>query len=135
MAEVVVVSAIILVALTGLYISYSKLFTIYNQRINYYDIKTLYKLANYRDTIINASSIPNADTNLSTVQGETIYYLNKDDIINKNQVAKVVNQTFKDYIEYLSGSLDAETPNILIMERCDADGASNCKYAYLEVYG
>jgi len=51
MAEVVVVSAIILVFMAGMYVSYNKLFTIYNQRVNYYDVTTLYKLGYYRDKL------------------------------------------------------------------------------------
>ena len=49
MAELVVVSAIVLVALSGLYVSYNKIFSIYNKRINYYDVATLYELGNIRD--------------------------------------------------------------------------------------
>lgn len=52
MAEVIVVSAIVLTLLSTLYISYNKLYGVYNKRINYYDSNTLYRLAYYRDILI-----------------------------------------------------------------------------------
>ena len=51
MAEVVVVSAIVMIALAGLYMSYVKIYAIYNERINYYDVNTLYQLSFYRDVL------------------------------------------------------------------------------------
>ena len=136
MAEVVVVSSIILVTLVGLYTSYNKIFSIYNQRIDYYDVETLYKLANIRDN----SWYPDTVSNKYVVYGEnTIYYVNKNDVKNKNMDTDGLHQTFKDYLNYLSTSInfdelkigDRNVENILIMESCtDID---NCKYAYLEV--
>ena len=126
MAEVVVVSSIIIVTLVGLYTSYNKILSLYNQRINYYDINTLYELANIRK-----------NTDLSDLSSKTyivdetyqkVYYLNHNHI---SELA-VSNQTFKDYLEYLKDSAKFETENILVMENCI--NADNCKYAYLEVY-
>ena len=37
MAEVIVVASIILIAMVGLYASYNKIFSLYNQRMDYYD--------------------------------------------------------------------------------------------------
>lgn len=132
MAEVVVVSAIVLTTLVGLYTSYNKIFSLYNQRVDYYDVATLYDLAYYRDNALGSIG-----TSLSPVVNDTnekIYYIDKYDIKKLN----VENLTFKDYLEFLSNSLDYETltghgvKNILIMEKCsDTD---NCKYAYLEVF-
>lgn len=134
MAEVVVVSSIILIALTAFYVSYNKIISIYNQRLDYYDVSTLYKLAEYRDNSLpdNPRNGLNKDTG-----GEKIYYVNKNTIKNNNLNASDINQTFKDYLSYLSTSLDFDSlPNkLLVMEKCDSDdGESNCKYAYLEVY-
>ena len=126
MAEVIVVAAIILVAMVGLYASYNKIFSVYNQRIDYYDVATLYELANIRDNtnldeLASKSEIPQSDNN-------KVYYLNKNDVSS----LEVTNKTFKDYLDFLSTSLEVETDNILVMERCIT--TDNCKYAYLEVF-
>lgn len=133
MAEVVVVSSIILVVLTAFYTSYNKIISIYNQRLNYYDVATLYKLADYRDNSL--SDNPQNGLNNGS-DGEKIYYVNKNTIKNNDLNDPDINQTFKDYLSYLSTSLDFDSlPNkLLVMEKCDSDGTSNCKYAYLEVY-
>lgn len=52
MAEVVVVSAIVMVVIVGLYQSYNKIYLAYTTRIKYYDATTLYRLGYYRDILI-----------------------------------------------------------------------------------
>lgn len=139
MAEVVVVSAIIMVTLVGLYTSYSKIYSLYNQRIDYYDVSTLYDLAYIRDGIEFTGKTPSNTSPIysSTSDGVLVYYINKNNITNLKTT--VSNQTFKDYLDYLDGSLDLDNlkvkntsvDNILIMEKCS--NTDNCKYAYLEV--
>ena len=136
MAEVVVVSAIILITMSSLYASYNKILAAYNQRVNYYDVTTLYELANFRDTKLSLYS-PGA-TDLVSDSLKAIYYV--DINLIKNNTLNVTNQTFKDYLKYLSTSLVFDNlkkndgtlvTHLLVMERCvDQD---NCKYAYLEV--
>ena len=127
MAEVVVVSSIVLVTLVSFYVSYNKIISLYNQRIDYYDITTLYSLANVRDNISNYSSYSSKDIILNE-SNKKVYYLRNQDLDKLN----VTNQTFKDYLEYIDNSVSFETDYILVMERCiDKD---NCKYAYLEVF-
>lgn len=137
MAEVIVVSAVIMVTLVGLYTSYNKIFSLYNQRLNYYDVATLYKLAYIRDN--NIDEILNTVNTNKTIDGNLIYYTEitkvKDKSINKSGLKK----TFKEYLDYLSTSLDFDNmkinginiDNILIMEKCSDE--NNCKYTYLEV--
>lgn len=136
MAEVIVVSAVILVTLVGLYTSYNKIFTVYNQRIDYYDVDTLYKLANIRDN----SWYPDTVSNKYVVFGDNIiYYVNKNSVKNKSIYTDGLNQTFKDYLNYLSTFLNFDNliignwsiQNILIMESCV--DKNSCRYAYLEV--
>jgi len=152
MAEVIVVSAIIFVFLTGLYLSYNKLFFGYNTRINYYDTTTLYRLAYYRDVLIEeekmndtlllakngvinvfdngANSILRVD-NLDSVF--IIYNFKRNNIDSTTLNNYTVNSTFKDYMDYLKTSADLTRANyVMVMESCfDED---DCKYAYLEVY-
>ena len=129
MAEVIVVSSIILITLTALYTSYNKIIAVYNQRIDYYDIKTLYELAYIKDT--QSLSDYSLNEQIYYIEGQKqVYYTNKNNIPSlKNEE---INPTFKDYLDFLNSSLDIGGDNrLLVMERCiDND---NCKYAYLEV--
>ena len=49
MAEVIVVASIILVALVGFYSLYTGVISEYNTRLDYYDVNTLYELADFRN--------------------------------------------------------------------------------------
>lgn len=138
MAEVIVVAAIILVAITGFYSLYTSAISAYNTKINYYDVSTLYALAAYKN---NPSSNPQ---NISCGTGcvilkdavvEKVYSittLNKDSIKNFNDI----KPTLMDYLNYLSANLENTNIEILVMEKCKQDKEGNytidCKYAYLE---
>lgn len=79
MAEVVVVSAIVMVTIVGLYQSYNKLYSTYNTRIDYYDSTTLYRLGYYRDILI--------ENNLLKIDKETgNLYINNNDVSNTKVV-------------------------------------------------
>ena len=137
MAEVVIVASIVLVTMAGLYASYNKIFSLYNQRIDYYDVSTLYELGQYKKN--DLSTIKNMfiynDVN------NTIYYVSKDDIKQYKydvSILSIDNQTFQDYFSFLSNSLELDdvkyqnVDNFLVMEKCINE--DNCKYAYLEVF-
>ena len=149
MAEVIVVSSIVLVFLTGLYLSYNKLFSIYNTRVNYYDSETLYGLVYYRDTLIKENlmntAINTAKTNenkildlfsdnviTKTNSGDKVFLIyNEKQRINSNMI-NGINVTFTEYIDYLSTAITYESNYIMLMERCTT--IDDCTYAYLEVY-
>lgn len=142
MAEVIVVASIILLALTGFYSLYTTTITMYDERLDYYDVSTLYKLANYRNKNSFTFSDGTKDyEKLLGVNGETIYLL-KYIIFDNNGYERLVttgglNKTFVEYLSYLAESHDFnENAHILVMEKCDPDEDAkytmNCKYAYLE---
>ncbi len=164
MAEVVIVSSIVLVFLTGLYVSYNKLYSIYSARINYYDIVTLYRLGYYRDSILSkdagddwnellegvnlVSSIKSGDDSIigDKYSGDTVYVLKNNDknlnddsnneIIEYFKDNSTINVTLKEYVDYLSTSVDFsdneyEMDYVMILESCIS--TDECKYAYLEV--
>lgn len=149
MAEVIVVSAVVMVTLVGLYTSYNKIFSLYNQRLNYYDVATLYELANIRDNNINNILDSSNSNKIIEINGDFVYNLKIDKEENINNTINTaintagLNETFKEYLEYLSTSIDlnnmkitvknvqVDVDNVLIMENCI--DANNCKYAYLEV--
>ena len=132
MAEVVVVSSIIIVTLVGLYTSYNKILAAYNQRVDYYDVTTLYQLANIREMYRDELDGIGSTGAVINENGSQVYYLDVNEITD--MYSQTINPTFKDYIEYISDSVTFDTDNILIMERCINGDKDNCKYAYLEVF-
>ena len=58
MAELIVVSSIVLVVLVGMYASYNKIYSAYTTRISYHDVTMLYRLGYYRD-ILRSNKILN----------------------------------------------------------------------------
>lgn len=149
MAEVVVVSAVVLITLTTLYISYNKIYYLYKTRLTYNDVTMLYRLAYYRDCFIEENDITQVKNtievnNLSQDDylcklgdcKEKIFvvYNNKNKKLNSSSLNSFsINQTYKDYVDYLSDSVDlSEYDYVMLMEYCDKDN-ENCKYAYLEL--
>lgn len=143
MAELVVVSAIIVITLTGLYMSYNKIITSYRKIINYYDVGFYYKLGYYNMSLYKEGTL---NTTLSEVDtkkylkinskvdapsNEVIYIIKNNEVLDTLKT-KVTNQTYKDYIEYLITSKDLGNDYIIIGEQCSNNG-TKCKYAYAEV--
>ncbi len=72
MAEVVVVSSVVLIILTTLYISYNKIFSLYETRLSYEDSNLLYALSYYRDYLVETTDeSPNHPNKLA----RAFYYL------------------------------------------------------------
>ena len=159
MAEVIVVSSIIVVFLASLYLSYNKLFSLYKTRISYYDSVTLYRLAYYRDLLIeedkmnalltaaksvaknvfDSAYISGAQLNDGDTDKVYMVYNNRQKISSNALSSFTLNPTFIDYMEYISTAGDATKFNyVLVMERCKNKANPNdedkCYYAYLEVY-
>lgn len=164
MAEVVVVSAIILITLSVLYQSYIKIYQVYSTRIDYYDTVTLYRLGYYRDILIENNkmndilneakttrvfniydSINNEGSIFSLPDSETSNYIedkvfliyNNQNNIDSNILNGIdnIHTTFKDYIDFLKTSVNLTNSNyVMVMERCNQDNENDCKYAYLEIY-
>lgn len=161
MAELVIVSAIILVTLVGLYASYNKIYSIYKTRIRYYDVTTLYRLGYYRDilkennilaTVINNSNsgiveVYNSKSSTGSVFSlpaveqpsgvqDIVYMLNnKGSAIRRNLFSgKNLHVTFLEYVDFLENSVDFSGFNyMMIMERCTPGNENDCSYAYLEI--
>ena len=79
MAEVVIVSAIVLSVITVLFVSYNKIYSTYNTRISYYDINTLYDLEYYRNILIENDAMNTAINNLNNTPVIVIYDSSKND--------------------------------------------------------
>lgn len=152
MAEVVVVSAIILVTLTGLYTSYNKVYGVYKTRLSYYDAVTLYKLSYYRDILIENGVIDNVmdeakkgtiinvydsvktggifelpATEISKDITDTVFFVSKDKFDNNVLSNQDVNLTFREYIQFLSTSATIKSNYVMFMERCNIDKNNSSK--------
>lgn len=152
MAEVVVVSAIILVTLTGLYASYNKVYGIYKTRLSYYDAVTLYRLSYYRDILIENDVIdkvmdeakkgtainvynsikeggifelPEIET--TEYISDTVFFISKNKFSNSILNNQDVNLTFKEYVQFLSTSATINSNYIMVMERCNLDKDNSSK--------
>ena len=149
MAEVVVVSSIILVFLAALYTSYTSIYSIYKKRLNYYDNQLIYQLGYYRDTCIETY---NFNDMLIESNTNTVTIFNKEPtedgyfdtvllahLTNKkiNNIALYsnlnINKTYKEYIDYLKTSATMDSNYIMLIERCNSSNI-DCKYGYIEIY-
>lgn len=138
MAEVIVVSSIVLITLTSLYMSYNKIYSTYKKRINYYDVSIIYDLDQIRrnpaiDEPTNNTKIEN---DVISEPNTTVYAITLPITDNKitdlSQENTTFNTTFNEYLKYLKNSITVNNCNyILVMEKCD-EANKGCKYGYLE---
>ena len=145
-AELIVVSAIVLMFLAGLFISYNKIYTGYTRRLSYYDAGALYRLDFYRDYY--SSELPSLETQakagpikITEIQSDKynenvfLIYNAKSNLKGTVLDDKSVNRTYKEYVTYLSTAANlVGTPYVMVIERCQKDNVDYCKYGYLEVY-
>ena len=136
MAEVIVVSSIVLITLTSLYISYNKIYSTYKKRINYYDVSIIYDLDQIRrNTAIDEPTNNTKIENDVIFESNTTVYaipLTGNKITDLSQENTTFNTTFNEYLEYLKNSITVNNCNyILVMEKCD-EAKKGCKYGYLE---
>lgn len=127
MAEVIVVSSVVLVALTGLYISYYKVISAYQDRISYYDVNTLYKLDFYKSRQANFE-INNNYEEITPIGEEN----EKCFLVNTNNIDKITTNNDKKlekYLNYLKNTLD-KNKKIMILEQCNG---ADCNYAYIDI--
>ena len=135
MAEVIVVSSIVLITLTSLYMSYNKIYSTYKKRINYYDVSIIYDLDQIRrNEVINTPV--NTKIEKYSKSNTTVYAIplpiTDNKITDLSQENTTFNTTFNEYLKYLKNSITVNNCNyILVMEKCD-EAKKECKYGYLE---
>ena len=132
MAEVIVVSSIVLITLTSLYMSYNKIYSTYKKRINYYDVSIIYDLDKIRRNVV--IDVPTNNTKIGSESNTTVYAipLTGNKITDTNTNLSQENTTFNEYLKYLKNSITVNNCNyILVMEKCDKYN-KECKYGYLE---
>lgn len=134
MAEVIVVSSIVLITLTSLYMSYNKIYSTYKKRINYYDVSIIYDLDQIRRNEVIDAPTDNTKYKKYSKSNTTVYIIPLKDnkIADTNTNLSQENTTFNEYLKYLKNSITVNNCNyILVMEKCD-EANKGCKYGYLE---
>lgn len=159
MVEVVVVAAIILGVLTGIYTSYGKVFNRYTEILDYLNIDGVYKLASYRDQMIVSEDTDNINSVLKVVStSDMLVYGNKSSkypgvcifktsslygLINSPSSALntgryidpnsdlYISPAYREYISYLADSVSF-TKNYVMVYSYPKDDNSNY-YSYLEL--
>lgn len=136
MAEVIVVSSIVLITLTSLYMSYNKIYSTYKKRINYYDVSIIYDLDKIRRNEEIDAPTNNTKIKKDSESNTTVYAIplpiTDNKITDLSQENTTFNTTFNEYLEYLKNSITVNNCNyILVMEKCD-EAKKGCKYGYLE---
>ena len=165
MAEVIVVSAIILTFLAGIFISYNKIYSTYKTRLDYYDVTALYRLGFYKEyygeyiqkcnggdkmSVLyckllaakengkseSINQFINSNPEYENVEEKVFLFYNNYKNLEKDSLKdNSVNLTYKDYVNYLSTSVDlTDAPFVMTIERCETSDKDTCKYAYLAVY-
>ena len=130
MAEVIVVSSIVLITLTSLYMSYNKIYSTYKKRINYYDVSIIYDLDKIRRNVV--IDVPTNNTKIGSESNTTVYAIPLTDNKITDTNLSQENTTFNEYLKYLKNSITVNNCSyILVMEKCDED-KKECKYGYLE---
>lgn len=152
LAEVIIVSVIICVVLVSLFTGINRVTKAYDLRNRYYDVNALYMAEKANLYLIEDKSINTLNgpvkvenSNLNEVisfynSGNTgsvvnIYFTpyDKDKLITLKDKYEGTNQTFKDFIDYLSGHLEfnGEYTYMLISEICNS--TDDCYYYGLGV--
>ena len=145
MAEVVVVSSIVLIVLGTLFISYNKLLSTYKTRVTYYDTVTLYRLRFYRDVLIENDILTKAQGDLKTGSSKVkliydvnnnnsgmlslrdeervgfeedkvfLIYNNKTNINSQTLKDCAIHETFKDYLNFVSTAVNLTKTNYVMV--------------------
>ena len=154
LAEVIIVSVIICVVLVSLFTGINRVTKAYDLRNRYYDVNALYMAEKANLYLIEDNSINTLISNNSPVKVENTNLNNVISFYNSGNTGSAVNiyftpydqnkvddlgkltetnQTYKDFIDYLSGHLEfkGEYTYMLISEICNS--TDDCYYYGLGV--
>lgn len=163
LAEVVVVAVVIATVLVTLFAGLNNVSSAYEIRNRYYDIDSLYvamevndillrEFGTLNDEIIDFSGVIYGNISQSLDENikkfDTFYYYNVkdtiisyispynvDDILSLSAPDGKTNNTFSEYLNYLSGNLDfsADYDYIIIVERRENNDIDDCYYYALKL--
>jgi len=142
MAELIVVSAVIIGTMSTFFVSYSKLLAKYNKLVNYYDVGTIYRLGNYylknKTNYVNMTNVSKGSETTEKINNitytDTIY---KGNCQYMKSYTPVGDDFMTDYFAYFKTleSID-DNKGCLVLKSCqqkDGYDKVRCKIGYLEV--
>lgn len=152
LVEVIIVTVVVATIMTSLYVAFNKVYTAYDEKSSYSNIDGIYALKLIKDNMINDLTINtklNETTSYSKIDYAEGSYLDSvfsEYKINSVYLIKVsdenvssfkndfsINQTFKDYLDYLVNKQIALDNNLLLVEITIDYENKIYNYAYLEV--
>ncbi len=140
MAELVVVSAIIIGTMATFYASYSKVVTRYKRIINYYDVGTVYRLGDYyerhKDTINGKTTISDIISGSEAARTVNGVKYNDKVLAGTCQNFKSYSTTgeLKEYINFMKDKIKTQSATCVVLESCqEKNSKTKCKYAFMEV--
>lgn len=152
LVEVIIVTVVVATIMTSLYVAFNKLYTAYDVKNKYNNIDGIYALKLIKDdlvdnmelnTLINNTSTyselinPNDGSYIANVFTE--YKINKLYLIKTSDISSFktisdINQTFKDYIDYLVTKEIINNSDYLLVLEITVDTENEIyNYAYLGV--
>jgi len=155
LAEVVVVAVVIATVLVTLFAGLNNVSSAYEVRNRYYDVDSLYAAMEINDILIRENTIDvllnnnvsyllvdnrinlfmNFYRNISSYDISSSYFVPYNSVKLNELKSMNINQTFKDYIDYLSGNIDfSDDYNyIIIVERENINDINDCYYYALKL--
>ena len=155
LVEVIIVTVVVATIMISLYVAFNKVYTAYEEKNNYTNIDGIYALKLIKDDYVNnlklndeIKKLPDynyckeiEDPEDSSYLGNvfTEYKINKVYLIKTDQTdnlmsASELNQTFKDYIDYLVKKEITMNSDYMLLIEITIDSKNKIyNYAYLEI--
>lgn len=162
LAEVIVVSVVIITVLVTLFTALNRLISAYDIRSTYYDIDAAYLTVEVNDILVSNGYINDI---INNGVSDDLYFIMHDvglrdefdylqSLFNMYEEYNIIcyfslytssdittlknkstHQTFKDYTDYLSGNLvfDDDYTYVIIIEMCEKENTDSCKHYTLKV--
>jgi len=135
LAEVVIVSAILITTLVALYAGFSKVFKAYDERADFYHTNSLYALRNVQDFLVDNMTLNSLLKNIKNISdinatNPTLYFKNSDSIETNTTLSdhekQYVKKEMDEYnLEYIILTLDEKA----YIEKVNQDNITN-EFAY-----
>ena len=150
LAEVVITSTVVMTAMISLYFTFNKIYARYNTLTTYKNVDGMYAIENIIDNMIsdentntNINKIISSSNNVKIIDNsqckispdycainqqayniQNMYIIKKDNTIINNLKNTVTNNTFKDYLTYISKYYNFESNlnnHLVIIEYKDGE--------------
>lgn len=98
LAEVVIVSAILITTLTSLYIVFAKVYKAYEERSNFFDVDSIYALKNIEDELIDEGVF---NTIINDIKNNEYVFYDQKNLLNDSYTNIYLRTIMENYsIEY-----------------------------------